>query len=160
VDIAGDQRRVGYSAVELQQRLLVLREAIELVEFEEEDLGIRGVAPDGWENEDPGFWTSADGNVLLQGAYDFDTEELISRFAEILELDEADVEVIDTYEGAVNGFEWELYSVEGDGLVIDIAVYETRRTTYGVILVSAPLDRDGLYETVFLPCVDALEPLE
>lgn len=135
-------------------------EAVELVEFEEEDLGIRGIAPADWENDDPGFWVSDDGNVLLQGAYQFDGEELIARFAEILELDEDDFELLDTYEGQVNGFEWELYSVEGDGLVIDIAYYETDDATYGVILVSAPLNRDGLYETVFLPCVDALEALD
>lgn len=134
-------------------------ENIELVEFEDDNYNIRGVYPDGWEEQGPGTWLSDDA-ALLQAAGPVRPDDLIENLADQFELDSDEIELTGEYEGTINGFEWELYTAEGAGFVIDIAVARERGTTFAVIMLSEPLARDELYNAVFLPCVDALEALD
>src|SRR5690606_6999425 len=119
----------------------------------------RGVYPDGWEEQVPGTWLSDDA-ALLQAAGPVRPDDLIENLADQFELDSDEIELTGEYEGTINGFEWELYTAEGAGFVIDIAVARERCTTFAVIMLSEPLARDELYNAVFLPCVDALEALD
>ena len=57
-------------------------------------------------------------------------------------------------------FVWDLYSFEYQSYRADLALAEDDGKAYFVLLVSPPDERNALYETVFLPVVDALVPIE
>jgi len=65
-----------------------------------------------------------------------------------------------TGERQANSLTWALYTFEAQGLPRDLALAESEGLTLIVILRSPTEERDVLYETVFLPIVDALVPLE
>lgn len=59
------------------------------------------------------------------------------------------------------GLEWDLYRVTlgGGSAIADLGLAGGADVTYLVLLVSQASEADGLREAVFLPAVDALEPL-
>ncbi len=62
--------------------------------------------------------------------------------------------------GSGHRLTWSLYTFEAQGLPRDLALAESEGLTLIVILRSPTDERDALYETVFLPIVDALVPIE
>jgi len=132
-------------------------EAVELEPFVDEEMGIAGVRPVGWEEISPGIYTRAesalDAATLLMQAGPFAAEDLVSLLSLQLGLDE---EPESTGEREANGLTWMIYSFEFRGLAMDIAVAEGERIALMVLLQSDPDERDALYDSVFLPTVDAL----
>ena len=55
---------------------------------------------------------------------------------------------------------WTLYATEVQGVLVDFALAESDGLALIVLLQSAADEHDTLYETVFLPAVDALVPVE
>ena len=55
---------------------------------------------------------------------------------------------------------WDLYSFEYQSYRADLALAEGGGKAYFVLFITPPDERDALYETVFLPVVDALAPLK
>jgi pimeloyl-ACP methyl ester carboxylesterase len=136
-------------------------EAGELVlgSFDYREAGLIFVAPNSWERVAPG--TFARGlNSLDQTALIFDAMSLSG--ADFLELITSrlalDKPLESVGERETDDFTWTLYSVEVQGVAVDIAaVVRDEETTLMVLLQSAPAEREALYEQVFLPALDSLE---
>lgn len=122
-----------------------------------EELGIRGVEPDGL----------SDRLHFEQSAAPLSLDEVYSLFIEQTDLEEFPKPV-----GRLKGiaFTWDLYTVETtildsglDTVRIDIAVAERDMITYFVLMITFPDDYDDhvkMYETIFTHAVYALAPLE
>jgi len=59
-----------------------------------------------------------------------------------------------------NGLTWSLYAVEVQGLQIDFALSEGEGRGYVVLLQSSAKEHDTLYESVYLPAINALKPMQ
>ncbi len=58
-----------------------------------------------------------------------------------------------------NGLTWNLYAVEVQNLKIDFALSEGEGRGYVVLLQSSAKEHDALYDSVYLPAIDALTPI-
>jgi hypothetical protein len=65
-----------------------------------------------------------------------------------------------TGEREANGLTWTLYELHVQTVSVDIALAESDGLVLIVLLQSAQDERDGLYEAVYLPAIDALVPIE
>lgn len=59
---------------------------------------------------------------------------------------------------SINSLKWNLYKTTSDGLPVEIAFATSGTHTIMVLLMSHPDEHQSLYETVFLPVLDSLEP--
>jgi len=59
-----------------------------------------------------------------------------------------------------NGLVWGLYTAEVQGLSIDLALAESAGKAMVVLMQCYPQERDALYDTLYLPVVDALVPAQ
>ena len=127
-----------------------------------EDSGFSGLLPAGWTDEAlPHNYrrglTALDPTTLVQDAVPMTADELLSLLAKQLGFDPG-LESVASVES--DSLVWDLYSFEYQSYRADLALAEDASKAYFVLLISPPDERDGLYETVFLPVVDALAPLE
>jgi len=139
-------------------------EAPELVlePFSDEERGFSGVVPGGWQELAPA--NLARGSSALDPTY-FVLEatlgtaaDLFANLAGQLGLDPAPDPVA---RAEVGNFTWDFYSFERPGgNPADLALTEDQEKAYFVYLVSAPDERDALYQGLFLPAVEAMAPLE
>jgi pimeloyl-ACP methyl ester carboxylesterase len=133
---------------------------LETVTFE--DSGISGLVPAGWTDEllprnyRRGL-TALDPTTLVQDAVPMTADELLGLLAMQLGLD-PELESVASAES--DSLVWDLYSFEYQSYGADLALAEDGGKAYFVLLISPPDEHDALYETVFLPVVDALAPLE
>ena len=127
-----------------------------------EDSGFTGLLPAGWTDELlPRNYrrnlTALDPTTLVQDAVPMTADELFDLLAMQLGLD-PELESVASVES--DSLVWDLYSFEYQSYRADLALAEDGDKAYFVLLISPPDERDALYETVFLPVVDALAPLE
>ena len=135
---------------------------IQLEAFISNTLGLSGLVPAGWNELEPGVYARSnpevDPTLLFQLATPSAEAEgllgsLLADFG-VAELPEP----IDNYQSAA--LSWNLYMLESEMAPLALALAETDEAAY-LILLAAPADQiDALAETVFLPAVDALTPLE
>ena len=134
--------------------------SVELEPFSNSTFGISGEKPVGWEEVAPGTFargtTALDQTVLIQQGTPpgFGTDALIELLTNQLGLDEAPGQIGD-YEDA-NGRVWSLYASEFQSFPINLGFYEDDSGLLLVILISENSEAEILYETVFLPGMDAL----
>lgn len=127
-----------------------------------EDSGFSGLLPAGWTDEAlPRNYrrdlTALDPTTLVQDAIPMTADELLGLLAKQLGFDPG----LESAASAESGsFVWDLYSFEYQSYRADLALAEDDDKAYFVLLISPPDERDDLYETVFLPVVDALVPRE
>ena len=127
-----------------------------------EDSGFSGLLPAGWTDEvlprnyQRGL-TALDPTTLVQDAIPMTADELLDLLARQLGLDPQLESVASAESGS---FVWDFYSFEYQSYRADLALAEDGDKAYFVLLISPPDERDELYETVFLPVVDALAPIE
>jgi hypothetical protein len=136
-------------------------EVLLMVPYTNEALDLRAVAPTGWDEVRPG--------MLARGDPDADLAMVQLTIAPN-SADDLLADLTDSYglaqmpqrngERQANDFTWSLYSFEAQGIPRDLALAERDGVTFIVILRSAADERDALYESVLLPVVDALEPVE
>ncbi|MEN9938585.1 MAG: hypothetical protein RLZZ387_5164 [Chloroflexota bacterium] len=130
---------------------------VRLTPFESSASGFRAVAPEGWEEQSAGVFARPSGDVaLLLQSSPAGSQQLLRAFAAQFDL-EAPPEASGSREA--NGMEWTLYSIDVRGQPADLALAEDGGRTFLVMLVSNATERTDLYERVFLPAVDAFEPL-
>lgn len=138
---------------------------ITLVPFTSENFGIEGVVPEGWSEPSPGVYARGAGmgdltSLIQQAAPDMTTEQLITALLPNLGLSKLP-EPVGTLE--TEHFTWTRYdvSVSVSGLTIKVAMAlaEDETGVKLVLLQALEEDFDALYESVFLPAVEALAPL-
>ncbi len=136
-------------------------EAVALVPYTNQEMGIGGVRPDGWTESAPGAFSRGgsglDVVLLVTQAAPGRASDMLTKLARQLDLDAPPSPV---GEREANGLSWELYAVEVQGLSVDIALAESGELALIVLLQSTPDERESLYEQGFLPAVDALKPTE
>jgi len=123
---------------------------------------ISSVAPVGWAVVGPGIRarqaTTGDPTILAQQAAPVPIDSLWPSLLPQLGLTSVP-ESVGTRTSAA-GLDWQLYRVPVGGNVADLALASDAGTSYIVLLVSMPSERDALVDAVLLPAVDALAPLE
>jgi hypothetical protein len=131
---------------------------IELTAFSSADLGLRGVAPAGWTQVQPGIF--ARGNpatdmAVLQVAREatMSAGELLAAMAQGYGLDGVPEP---TGERQAGDRTWSLYAFQVQGVPRDLGLAESAAGTLVVVLRSAVEERETLYRDVFLPVVDTL----
>lgn len=133
---------------------------IELEPFADDQMDITGVFPTGWTKESNGVFlreaSDLDATVLIEQAAPVSADELLGLYVDLLEMDELPESV---GERDVDGQTWTLYAVQYQDQPGDMAIAERDGLALIVFLVSESAERDALYESVFLPAVDALQPL-
>ncbi len=136
-------------------------QAIEMAPFTNSVKGLQGVAPVGWTEAGPAAYargsSALDETALIMDATSSTARELLDRLAGSMGFD-PNLESVGREE--LGHFIWDLYTFEYQGLAIDLALAEDDGQAYMVLLASKPDERDGLYEQVFLPAVEALASLE
>jgi hypothetical protein len=136
-------------------------EAVEFEPFTNEQMGISGIAPVGWTEAVLGVFargnSALDVTSLIQQAAPVSAETLLDVLTRQLGLDEAPESVGERVAGSLT---WALYATEVQGVSVDFALAESDDLALIVLLQSAADEHDTLYETVFLPVVDALVPTE
>jgi pimeloyl-ACP methyl ester carboxylesterase len=137
-------------------------DAITLIPHTDETFGYIGLVPEGWEAVSPGIF-SPDGTVTSttlvgQQSAPLPAAQLLNAILPQFGLTEAP-ESVGTVE--TDFLTWMLYRIEVEsvGVVVDLALAESDGTTYLVLLQAAPEVSEALYESVFLPILDALQPL-
>ncbi|MGA9351055.1 MAG: alpha/beta hydrolase, partial [Anaerolineae bacterium] len=127
-----------------------------------EESGFSSLLPAGWTDEllprnyRRGL-TALDPTTLVQDAIPMTADELFGLLAMQLGLD-PELESVASAES--DSLVWDLYSFEYQSYRADLALAEDDDKAYFVLLISPADERDALYETVFLPVVDALAPIE
>jgi TAP-like protein len=131
-----------------------------LVPFESETLGIKGVMPERWEEITPGFYIeSALGTVvIIQLAEQVKPDVLLGQFLEDLGI-AGEPQVVN--EGKQEHLTWTLYKVSAPNREFDIALAEEDGTSFLIMLQTLPGDSHALYrDKVFLPAVESLRPID
>jgi pimeloyl-ACP methyl ester carboxylesterase len=149
---------------EMRMKFVVPTEEEHVVEFEpftSENMGISGVAPVGWTEAGPGVFSRASSGLdvatLIQQAAPGNAEGLLALLTRQLGLEETPESV---GEREANDLSWTLYTTTVQGLHIDVALAESEGLALIVLLQSTADEHDALYESVFLPVLDALIPAE
>lgn len=133
---------------------------IVMVPFENPELGISGVVPEGWIEAAPGVWTRSEAGLVTlsqQPLPGVSADEALSSISTIVGLDAAP-EPIGTCCGGE--LEWDLYEIEIAGLPASLAITEVDGTTYLISLEGIATAWDRLADEVFRPAVEAFMPLE
>lgn len=134
------------------------QEAVELEPYTDPQMGTRGVVPAGWEQVNAGIYarssSSLDVAVILQQAAQANSEDVLAALVQQLGMGETPAPV---GEREANDLTWQLYSTEVQGLAIDIALTDSGDTALVVLLQSDPREHDSLYDSVFIPVVDAMQ---
>jgi pimeloyl-ACP methyl ester carboxylesterase/predicted small lipoprotein YifL len=142
-------------------------ETVELVPFSNEQFGIQGAVPAGWEEVSPGAFARQSSGldvalILVQSAPG--TAEQPVTAADLLQLLSQRLGLAEPPEPVgqreANGLTWTLYAFTVQGIPVDIALADGDGLALLVLLQSAAEEHDALYDAVFLPVVDALVPLE
>jgi hypothetical protein len=134
--------------------------AVEWVPFTNETMAIQGVAPDGWTESPMGVYSrgasGTDVAAVLMQSMTGSAEDLLDLLTQQLGLAAAP-EAVNQREA--NGLTLNLYSVEVQNLKIDFALSEGEGRGYVVLLQSSAKEHDALYDSVYLPAIDALTPI-
>lgn len=154
------------TADDLQQRLddiVASYEVIELAPFANEDLGISGVVPSGWNELEPGVYARGNPEVdptliVQQTAPGESAESLALSILSNFGVTELPAEPMDSYESAA--LAWTLYQLESPMAPMALALAETDDAAYLVLMAAPGEEMDALAETLFFPAVDALTLIE
>ncbi len=133
---------------------------LSLEPFEDDTRGFKGLIPVGWEQIAPA--NLARRQTALDPAY-FVLEvtpgtqaELYARLAPQLALDPSKAPEM---EATLGHFAWSFFTFDRGEAWIDLAMSEADGRAYFVLLISPIAEHDQLYEKLFKPAVEAMEPL-
>lgn len=142
---------------------------ISMVPYINQELSLRGIVPDEWEEFDPGNFTRGNSPIdqtsfILASAPGMSMDEVQTYAASQLGLDELP-ESLESYKSPY--LLWDLYEVELDDpgvgtLKVNLALTESGSMAYGVLVIAPARDYKAdapYYETIFIHAVHALMPL-
>lgn len=130
--------------------------------FIDPQTGIRGLKPVGWTRGIYGLWERAsDQSMLLQRGIPNMTTEQTKALIHMYDLPRLQER---TGRHKTAAFEWDLYKVETKGpadetFVVEAALVQAGKWAYIVLLAASTAAYPGLHEQVFLPALEALEPV-
>jgi pimeloyl-ACP methyl ester carboxylesterase len=130
---------------------------ITLKAIESETFGFTSVVPDDWEEVSTGIYarnTSSD-IAILQLALPFEPEAALDALKQQINLEGEDTP---TGERKTDALEWQLYEFTIQNLPVDLALADGGDRTFIVMLISDNVERQALYDSVFLPALDAFTP--
>lgn len=134
---------------------------VEWVPFTNETMAIQGQEPDGWTESPIGAYSrgasGTDVAILLMQSMAGTALDLLDLLTEQLGLATVPEPV---NQREANGLTWNLYATEVQGLDIDFALSEGDERGYIVLLQSSAKEHDTLYDSVYLPAIDALTPMQ
>lgn len=148
----------------LAAAVLAQDDTVTLVPFTSEAYAIQGVVPEGWQDMGRGLYgrspATQDITLLALQAVPATADQLLQSLLPQLMLAEAP-ESVGTLE--TDAFTWTLYRVDVDArgmqVTVDLALAEQGGTTYLALLQTTPEEYETLHESVFLPVLDAYQPL-
>jgi pimeloyl-ACP methyl ester carboxylesterase len=137
-----------------------------LVPFESDEHKLAGVAPDGWQQVRSGAFrrgaSAEDRTVLMIQAFpDQTVQQLQDQLKPNLQLD--------TFPAPdkhlrTDAFVWDVWSVavtvEAGDFVVDVAMAQANNRAIQVLLQTTADEHDVLYDSVFVPVVEALVPFD
>ena len=139
-------------------------EDIEFEPFTSDEHDIAGVIPSGWQDIGMGFYNRAasvlDPTQLGLQAAPVSTAEWLQWLTGQFQQIGFDETPVSAGERKANGLTWTLYVTKFKGDPVDLALTENNGLTLLVVMLSDSREHDALYETVYLPIVDALVPVE
>lgn len=139
---------------EMRGPAFIVPQPYALEPFTEADMGIRGVIPQGWSRENDGVYVDASGNMaILQFLLPSSPPQVLAFLRQQFTLTR-DFEPSGEHQSPERT--WSLYHAEIQGQPLDLALAANGDQTITIILISEKLDRQALYEQVFLPALDAL----
>ncbi|MFN2133918.1 MAG: alpha/beta fold hydrolase [Anaerolineae bacterium] len=128
--------------------------------FVDEARGFRGLVPSGWQALGPANLARAssvnDPAYFVLEAQPVSAAELFTSLAGQLGLDP---EAEPTIEAPLGALTWQLYDFEIQSNPLDLALAEDGGKAYFVLLISPAGEHEAMYEQLFLPAVEAMEPL-
>jgi pimeloyl-ACP methyl ester carboxylesterase len=131
-----------------------------LERFVDKERGFRGLVPAGWQSLAPANMVRAnsatDPTYYVLAAEPGTAADMYARLAGQLGLDPA---AEPTGEAELGSLTWSLYRSEMKGFPIDLALAEDDAKAYFILLISPADEHQALYEQLFLPAVEAMEPL-
>ncbi|MGD8473269.1 MAG: alpha/beta hydrolase [Anaerolineae bacterium] len=134
---------------------------VEMEPFTNESMGITGLAPVGWTEAAPGVYTRAnsalDVTTLIEQAAPGTASDLLAGLLARMGAEDAQVGM-EEYEA--DGLSWALFSLEVQTVAVDIALTESGDQVLLILLQSTPDEREALVESVYMPAIDALKPIE
>ena len=138
---------------------------VEVVPFTSQALSIHGIAPEGWKEVNPGHFSGDEWPIrqLIHEVYPGMTIEIVTATSILPRLGlDALTEPTGTHESGA--LAWDLYAIDVDDpdagqIIVDLAMAETNVDAYVVALVTRVDDGDPLREEVFIPAVEAFEPI-
>ena len=129
--------------------------------FTDDERGFSGLVPAGWKELAPANLmrgsSALDLTYFVLEASTKTASELLAVLAGQLEFEPEDKHIAAS---EVGRFTWDFYAFERRAHPADLALTEDGGKSYFVFMVSAPEERDALYETLFLPALNAVAPLE
>jgi pimeloyl-ACP methyl ester carboxylesterase len=130
---------------------------IALEEYTNDTFGYTSVIPSGWEEVGPGIFArnSSSDIAILQLALPLGEQETLDRLVLQLNL-EGEQAPVGTRTG--QALTWKLYEFTVQGLPTDLALASAGQRTFVVMLISDKVERDALYDGLFLPALDAMTP--
>ena len=130
---------------------------VAMTPFESDELGLTGLRPEGWVEAIPGLWQESFLSSLIQQVVpDVTAEEVLATVAEQLGSAEPLQPVGElTTEAAT----WQLYRIVELGQSVDMALADGPDGLMLVQLTTSPSRGDVHREQIFLPAVQAIEPL-
>ena len=139
--------------------------AMELVPFTSQALSIRGAAPAGWQEINPGHFAGAEWPIdqLIHEVYPGMTIANVTATAVLPRLGR-DALPEPTGMNESGAFTWDLYAIDikdpnAGPIIVDLAMTETDTGVYLVVMVTGVDEHDPLHEAVFIPAVEACEPI-
>ncbi len=128
--------------------------------FVDEARGFQGLVPVGWQELAPANMvrrnTTLDPTYYVLEAKPGTAQEL---FADVVGQLGMDTKMEPVKTADVGSFTWKFYTFELKGDPVDLALAEDAERAYFVALISPPDEREVLFETLFLPAVEAMAPL-
>ncbi len=138
---------------------IVEAQRVTLVPYTDEVQGLRGVRPEEWIEIEPGVYgRSALGvtAIIQQVTAGVEPGQILVVLAGQFGMAGLP-EIVSTRN--VDGLNWMLYEMEIEQQTIDLALAASAGRTLWIMLTSTPNDRASFYDDVFIPAIDAFEPI-
>lgn len=131
---------------------------ITLKSVEITDGHVKSVVPEGWEQVSDVAYANKTGDLaILQFRAAQSAEQTLELLKQQFSITD---DVVSSGDHTSAKFTWKLYTLNIQGEIGDVALAEDGGETYVVLVVSPKASHDEIYSSLFIPALDALEPLK